>query len=99
MITVLVPRPDNDGTKGMPPGSAAERHADDRSAEEVLVAVVGGVEAVLEPQPEGEEVSKGDQYAIGKQLRERVTVDGEGRGSDPSAHAAVSLLSAPPAGR
>jgi hypothetical protein len=50
------------------------------------------VEVTLEPQPEGEEVCERDQQPIDHQLGKRVTMDGEGRGSDPSAHAARILV-------
>ena len=46
----------------------------------------------LEPQPEGEEVSERDQETVHQQLRDRMAVDGKGRGSDPLAHAAAILV-------
>ena len=60
--------------------------------EQIAVAVVGSAQAVLEPQTESEVVSERDQNPVHEQLRNRMAVDGEGRGSDPPAHAAVILM-------
>ena len=67
-------------------------HPGDRVGQEMAVALVGAVEVTLEAQPEGEEVCERDQQTIDHQLGQRVTMDGEGRGSDPSAHAARILV-------
>ena len=64
----------------------------DRVGQEMAVALVLEVEVTLEAEPEGEEVCERDQQPIDHQLGKRVTMDGEGRGSDPSAHAARILV-------
>ena len=56
----------------------------DRRVEQVVVA---RQDVAIEPQLEGEEVGERDQHAIHQQQGQRVPVDGEGRGSDPPAHA------------
>ena len=40
----------------------------------------------VEAQPEGEQVGKCDQATVQDELQKRVSVDGQGRGADPSAH-------------
>jgi len=55
--------------------------------------------AALEAKPEGEEICKRDQSAVHHQLREGMPVDGKGRGSDPSAHAAGILVGPAPSNR
>jgi hypothetical protein len=52
----------------------------------MLVAVIGTVEAVREPQPEGKEICERDQHTVHQQLGQCVAMDGKGRGSDPPAH-------------
>src|SRR5664279_4414669 len=50
-------------------------------------AGVTPAEAALKPQPEGKEKCERDQNPVQKQLRQRVPMDGKGRGLDPPAHA------------
>jgi hypothetical protein len=40
----------------------------------------------VKAQPKGEQVSESDQDAIHDELQQRVSVDWQGRGTDPSAH-------------
>ena len=62
--------------------AAADRERD-RAREQVLVA---GRDPAVEPQAVGEEIGQRDQARVQRDLRERVAVDGKGRGADPAAH-------------
>jgi hypothetical protein len=67
----------------------------DRVREQVSVAVVRTAEAIGEPQPESQVVSERDQEPVDDQLGHGVPMNGEGRGSDPPAHAAGIVIRIP----
>ena len=62
---------------------AAEDGEADRPLQQVLV---DGRDALVEPKSVGKVIGQRDQHRVQRDLRHRVTVDGEGRGPHPAAH-------------
>ena len=63
----------------------ADHHEAERALEQVLVEL-GHATGPVEAKSIGEEIGQRDQPGVQRDLRERVAMDGEGRGTEPAAH-------------